>query len=135
MGTSRTLALDDPNGEIASGVAKDAVLANDVVLEATLLKTGDYRVTAAGRAVLWLELEHLSSYSDLDPGLRLEVRMMVMVMGELAQKHRSLSPGCLLRVTGRLNQKRWIRDGKVRWGRMELVAIDVQVLSSSSRSG
>ncbi|MBF0589682.1 MAG: hypothetical protein HQL53_11200, partial [Magnetococcales bacterium] len=30
--------------------------------------------------------------------------------------------GETLRVAGHLNQRRWIRDGQTRWGRLELVA-------------
>lgn len=104
--------------------------ANHTVLEGLLLKPVEYRVTAAGRPVLSLELEHISSHPEPDPALRLEVRLVVMAMGKLAEQCRSLSPNCRLRVTGRLNQKRWIRDGKVRWGSIELAAIDVQRISA-----
>ncbi|MEO5333128.1 MAG: single-stranded DNA-binding protein [Magnetococcus sp. YQC-5] len=103
--------------------------ANHSVLEGILLQPVEYRVTTTGRPVLFLELEHLSRHEDPDPLLRLEVRMTVMTMGKLAEQCRSLVPGSALRVTGRLNQKRWVRDGKVRWGRIELAAIDVQKLS------
>ncbi len=103
--------------------------ANRTVLEGTLLKSGDYRLTAAGRPILSLELEHLSQYDDPEPALRLELRMTVVVVGVLAELHRRLPLGSVLRVTGRLNQKRWVRDGKVRWGVIELVACDLQVLT------
>ncbi|MBF0427606.1 MAG: single-stranded DNA-binding protein [Magnetococcales bacterium] len=107
---------------------------NQAVLEGSVLKPVEYRVTATGRPVLFLELEHLSQHPDPDPSLRMEVCMPVMVMGELADQCRSLLPGMVLRVTGRLNQKRWVKEDKVRWGRHELVAIDVVILDSQEEN-
>lgn len=98
-----------------------------MVLEGVLITPVDYRVTATGRPLLWMELEHLSCHEQPDPELRLEVRMPVLAVGALADRWRSLTPGCRLRVTGRLNQKRWVKDGKIRWGQMELVALEIDV--------
>jgi len=99
--------------------------ANEVLLEGRLLGPVEYRVTPGGRAVASFELEHLSCHAQPDSGLRLEMRLPVMALGALAERCRVFSPGCLLRVTGRLNQKRWIRDGQVRWGRVELFALGI----------
>ncbi len=110
------------------------LVANQALLEGCLLAPVDYRVTATGRPVLWMELEHLSRHDQPDPSLHLEVRMPVMALGELADRCRTLQPGCRLRVTGRLNQKRWVRDDKIRWGRLELVALEIRVLTAPDPS-
>ncbi|MBF0179649.1 MAG: hypothetical protein HQM03_06440 [Magnetococcales bacterium] len=102
--------------------------ANYAELEGHLLAPGDFRVTPAGRPVLVLELEHLSRHEEPESLPLLEMRMPVLVIGEQALICRSLAPGTPLRVTGRLNQKRWVRDGKVRWGCVELVAMEIRVL-------
>ncbi|MBF0128096.1 MAG: hypothetical protein HQM02_12925 [Magnetococcales bacterium] len=107
-------------------------MVNHMELEGILLHPGEYRVTAAGRPVLHLELEHLSRHHTPEPSLQLEARIVVMAVGELAESNRFLSPGTLLRVAGRLNQKRWVRDGKVRWGRMELLAMTIHSRAASS---
>lgn len=98
---------------------------NQVRLEGRIVAPVDFRVTPTGRALLWIELEHLSCHEQPDPALRYEVRMPVLALGSLAERWRTLTPGCRLRVTGRLNQKRWVRDNKVRWGRLELVALEI----------
>ncbi|MBF0271150.1 MAG: single-stranded DNA-binding protein [Magnetococcales bacterium] len=108
--------------------------ANQVLLEGQLLAPVDYRVTPAGRPVLFLEMEHGSRHEQPDSSLCLEARMPVMALGDLALRCRSLTPGCTLRVTGRLNQKRWVKDGKVRWGRLELVAMEIRMLASADPS-
>ncbi|MBF0296922.1 MAG: single-stranded DNA-binding protein [Magnetococcales bacterium] len=102
--------------------------ANHAELEGNLLAPGDFRVTPAGRPVLVLELEHQARCEEPESLPLLELRMPVLVIGEQALAYRSLAPGTPLRVTGRLNQKRWVRDGKVRWGRVELVAMEIRVL-------
>ncbi len=58
--------------------------------------------------------------------------MSIMAIGPLAETCRSLEPGVSLRVAGHLNQRRWIRDGVTRWGRMELVARKIQRLDDAS---
>ncbi|MBF0629003.1 MAG: single-stranded DNA-binding protein [Magnetococcales bacterium] len=105
---------------------KPDAVANQVLLEGQLLTPVDYRVTPGGRPLLMLELEHLSCHEQPDSSLRLEVRLPVMALGALAEQCRTLTPGCRLQVTGRLNQKRWVRDGTVRWGRLELLALEVR---------
>lgn len=113
-----------PNPDVT--VAEATRAANSVELEGRLIEPVDFRVTPAGRAVATLELEHLSTHDDPEPGLRLEARMVVVAMGPLAERYRACAVGSRLRVQGRLNQKRWIRDDRVRWGRLELLAREIQ---------
>ncbi|MBF0417580.1 MAG: single-stranded DNA-binding protein [Magnetococcales bacterium] len=113
-----------------SGEVEETLAANSVELAGRLIEPVDFRVTPAGRAVATLELEHLSIHDDPEPGLRLEARMVVVAMGALAEQYRACAVGTTLRVQGRLNQKRWIRDDRIRWGRLELLAIQIQQLSS-----
>lgn len=101
---------------------------NRVNLEGVLLEPAKYRVTPSGRPVSTLELEHVSRSHGTEPVERLELRIPVLAMGLLAEESRGFPVGTRLRVEGRLNQKRWIRDEKVRWGRTELVAQKLQVL-------
>ncbi|MBF0189580.1 MAG: single-stranded DNA-binding protein [Magnetococcales bacterium] len=108
--------------------------ANQVLLEGQLLASVDYRVTPTGRPVLFLEIEHDSRHEQPDSSLSFQARMPVMALGELAARCRSLTPGCTLRVSGRLNQKRWVKDGKVRWGRLELVAMEIRMLAAADPS-
>ncbi|MEO5339081.1 MAG: hypothetical protein H7837_00990 [Magnetococcus sp. MYC-9] len=82
----------------------------------------EFRVTPAGRLVAHLCMEHLSQESAVDPLQRIELRMPVLALGPLAEQCRPLTQGTPLHVEGCLNQKRWIRDGKVRWGPTELLA-------------
>ena len=108
------------------GTVSDASVANRVVLEGVLLKTAEFRFTPAGRPVATLELEHRSWAVGMEPALKLELHIPVVAVGPLAEWCRRLVVGDRLRVDGRLNQRRWIRDGKVRWGRTELVARDIR---------
>ncbi|MEO5364262.1 MAG: single-stranded DNA-binding protein [Magnetococcus sp. DMHC-8] len=96
--------------------------ANHVVLEGTLAAAPEFRVTPAGRLVAHLHLEHLSQGRGTEQAQRLELRLPVLALGPLAERCRLLSQGTLLHVEGSLNQKRWVRDGKVRWGVTELLA-------------
>lgn len=109
--------------------AAAAQSANSLELAGRLIAPVDFRVTPAGRAVATLELEHLSIHDDPEPGLRLEAHMVVIAMGALAEQYRACAVGTTLHVQGRLNQKRWIRDERVRWGRLELLATRIQRLS------
>lgn len=104
---------------------------NRVVLSGVLLTAPEIRVAPSGLSVVTLELEHVSRTGG-EPLQRLELRMPVVVVGPLAAQCRSLTPGTVLSVQGRLNQKRWIRDEKVRWGRTELVATHLQVLEGDA---
>lgn len=101
---------------------------NQTVLEGVLAEPVEIRVTPAGRTVATLMVEHHSQAKDIEPIQRLEVSMAVMAVGPLGDRCRDLVQGSRLRVEGRLNQRRWIRDGKVRWGRTELVAQRIGLL-------
>ena len=104
--------------------------ANRAILEGILLKAPEIRIAPSGRCVASLEVEHLSqiaSESERTPALRLELHMSVVAAGPLAEWCRQLGPGTPLRVAGFLNQRRWIRDGVVRWGQTELVARQIQI--------
>lgn len=103
--------------------------ANFAVVEGTLTQPADWRVTPGGVPVARMELEHLSTPQELAPLNRLELRIPVLAMGDLAERCRTYPPGARLRAEGRLNQKRWIRDGKTRWGAVELVARSVLLLT------
>lgn len=106
--------------------------ANRTILEGTLIAPPEFRYTPAGRLVASLDVEHVSLKSGVgaNPPLRIELRMPVLALGELAERCRLFSQGVSLYVEGRLNQKRWIRDGKVRWGRTELLAQQIKTLGS-----
>ncbi|MBF0583705.1 MAG: single-stranded DNA-binding protein [Magnetococcales bacterium] len=96
--------------------------ANHVVLEGRLAFSPEFRFTPAGRLVAHLQLEHVSQGGEGDPPPRIELQLPVLALGLLAEQCRPLAQGDALRVEGTLNQKRWIRDGKVRWGQTELLA-------------
>ena len=103
--------------------------ANRVVLEGVLTALPEFRMTPAGRLVAHLRMEHLSQEPGTNPPQRIELRMAVLALGRLAEQCRPLAQGTSLLVEGRLNQKRWIRDGKVRWGETELLAQQIRCLS------
>lgn len=96
--------------------------ANRVVLEGVLAASPEFRMTPAGRLVAHLHIEHVSQGSEGEHPPRIELRMPVLALGLLAEQCRPLAQGSLLYVEGTLNQKRWIRDGKIRWGETELLA-------------
>ncbi|MEO5345713.1 MAG: single-stranded DNA-binding protein [Magnetococcus sp. YQC-9] len=106
---------------------------NHVEFDGRLMTPVDYRVTPAGRPVAYLEVEHFSTHDAPETALRLEARVVVVTMGALAESCRGLTSGTRLRVIGRLNQKRWVRDGQVRWGRLELLALKIEILASDER--
>lgn len=112
----------DPDGD---GQPNLDALVNQVVLDGVLVEPPILRATPNGRSVLALELEHetLDSLS----GQRTACHIAVVALDQLAEFGRSLKMGEYLRVTGRLDQRRWIREGKTRWGRMELVARQLAV--------
>lgn len=93
-----------------------------MILEGILATPPEFRLTPAGRLVAYLHVEHVSHGSEGDHAQRIELRMPVLALGLLAEQCRPFSQGSTLRVEGTLNQKRWIRDGKVRWGQTELLA-------------
>jgi single-stranded DNA-binding protein len=104
-----------------------ASMVNHVVLMGVLVDPVVLRVMPSGMMVGRLVIQHESMYLDLPPLEEWRVRADVVVMGELAGQCRTLVPGTLLCVGGRLNQKRWLRDGEVRWGKMEIMACRVDV--------
>jgi primosomal replication protein N len=107
---------------------------NQTTIEGVVLQPVDFRYTPAGRAVALLTVEHISQASPSASMERLELRMPVVALGELAERCRNIAPGQHIRAEGSLNQKRWIRDGKVRWGKTELFAQTIQISDSTSRS-
>ncbi|MEO5366772.1 MAG: single-stranded DNA-binding protein [Magnetococcus sp. WYHC-3] len=98
---------------------------NVLELEGMVQSVPDLRSTPAGTPVLRFELRHEPEVAEDDASLRIAALIEVVLIGPLAERHRSLRPGSALRVCGVLNQQRWLRQGQVRWGRMELVARDV----------
>lgn len=103
-------------------------LENQVRLEGTLAKSCEVRYTPSGVMVATLELEHTSEVADADPIKRLELKMPVVSFGALAEVCAALPQGACVRVVGRLNQKRWIRENRIRWGQVEVIATSLEVL-------
>lgn len=97
-------------------------VANHTVLTGVVAEPVVIRATPAGRAIAHITLTHDIRVQGLAPLERLALQLTVLAMGSLAEQCRGLPPGTPLRVTGQLNQKRWVRDGKTRWGQVELVA-------------
>lgn len=108
--------------------------ANWIILEGILISSPEFRYTPAGRLLASLEVEHVSLESGADNPRRIELRIPVLALGTLAELCRLLSQGTQIRVEGSLNQKRWIRDGKVRWGRTEILAQNIKSLDSGRES-
>lgn len=102
---------------------------NRVVLEGVLTETGDLRVTPSGLEVVTLTVEHLSARQDLPPLERLAVQMQAVACGVLAGQVKSLLPGSRIRLEGSLNQRRFLRRGKISWGRLELQLKGVRLLA------
>ncbi|MBF0460081.1 MAG: single-stranded DNA-binding protein [Magnetococcales bacterium] len=110
------------------------VLTNQVVLEGRLAAAPEFRCTPAGRLMARLYVEHLSQETAPDTGgqpQRMELQMPVLALGVLAERCRPLAQGTSLHVEGNLNQKRWIRDGKIRWGQIELQAHQIRVMEQN----
>ncbi|MBF0421466.1 MAG: single-stranded DNA-binding protein [Magnetococcales bacterium] len=105
-------------------------LTNSIQLEGTLTGIRKISYTPGGIPVATLELEHLSSHADIIPLRRLELKMVVVVFDSLADLTAQFSAGTRVRIHGRLNQKRWIRENKVRWGPVEVIATAVDRLYS-----
>lgn len=102
---------------------------NHVELEGTLAKPCDLRYTPTGIAVATLELDHTSSYPDTAPLKRMELKIVVVAFDTLADQCAALVSGTRLRFRGRLNQKRWIRDERIRWGQVELIATAMETMA------
>ena len=103
--------------------------ANYVVLEGILIAPPVLRTTPAGRLMASMEIEHASLESGIDHPQRIALRMPVLALDAVAEGCRLFCQGAFLSVEGWLNQKRWIRDEKVRWGKTELLAQRVTLLS------
>ncbi|MBF0435443.1 MAG: single-stranded DNA-binding protein [Magnetococcales bacterium] len=106
----------------------EGCLTNHVELEGTLAKPCDLRYTPTGIAVATLELDHVSSYSDTAPLKRMELKIVVIAFDSLADQCAVLVAGTRLKFRGRLNQKRWIRDERIRWGQVELIATAMETM-------
>jgi len=103
-------------------------LANQVQLDGTLAGSCEIRRTPTGLSVATLELEHESHFFDTGPIKRLELKVPVVMFDTLAERCAELPAGTRIRVIGRLNQKRWIRDNRIRWGQVELIATAWDIL-------
>ena len=110
-------------------------LQNQTTLEGVIIQPTDVRYTPTGREGALLMIEHISETNPSAPIQRLELHMPVVALGELANQCRNIVPGQSIRVEGYLNQKRWIRDGKVRWGKTELFARTIQLLETPGIPG
>ncbi|MBF0196049.1 MAG: single-stranded DNA-binding protein [Magnetococcales bacterium] len=103
-------------------------IVNQTILNGVVIQPAEFRFTPTGRQVAMLIVEHLSESEKSAPIQHLELRMPVVALGDLAQTCRDIAVGQNIRVEGSLNQKRWIRDGKVRWGKTELIARTIHLL-------
>ncbi|MBF0383529.1 MAG: single-stranded DNA-binding protein [Magnetococcales bacterium] len=103
-------------------------LANQIILQGVVIQPAEFRFTPSGSEVALLVVEHISQKDQSAPIQHLELRMPIVALGDLAQKCHEITVGQNIRVEGSLNQKRWIRDGKVRWGKIELFANTIQLL-------
>ena len=104
------------------------ILRNRVILEGVLITTPEFRYTPAGRLVTLMEIEHISVEPGNDQPQRLELHMPIIALGTLAEQCRTLKQGDSISVEGQLNQKRWIRETQVRWGKTELLARRIRAL-------
>ncbi|MBF0182956.1 MAG: single-stranded DNA-binding protein [Magnetococcales bacterium] len=104
---------------------------NQVVLQGNLAEAPEFRFTPTGRLLASLILEHFSRHEESE-AQRIELRLTVTALGDLAEWCRTLHPGSVLHVEGRLNQKRWIRDGRIRWGQTELLAAHIRLLQEGA---
>lgn len=125
-------AGDELSGDQAAPSLEEAALGgeNRVTLDGVVATEVLLRVTPAGCRVASFTLAHASAVHDLDPLPRLELNLPVMALGRLADQALALAPGSRVRIQGRLNQKRWTRSGKTRWGAVELVVLDLLPLES-----
>ncbi|MBF0447712.1 MAG: single-stranded DNA-binding protein [Magnetococcales bacterium] len=109
---------------------------NQIILDGVVIQPVEFRFTPSGRAVAQLMIEHISENRQGEHSInRLELHQHVVALGELADQCRDFEPGQGIRVEGSLNQKRWIRDGKVRWGKTELYARTIQPLDLAGKPG
>ncbi|MBF0159871.1 MAG: single-stranded DNA-binding protein [Magnetococcales bacterium] len=114
-------------------MAHESILANELILGGLLLEPAEMRTTPSGKVLARMELAHHCRNSDLPPIEEWAVRMTVLAVGPLAEQCRLLFPGARIEITGRLNQKRWLRDGQTRWGKLELVARKIRTLTFTEK--
>ncbi|MGN7613019.1 single-stranded DNA-binding protein [Magnetococcales bacterium HHB-1] len=105
---------------------------NHLELEGIIASAIEVRTTPSGRLLIKFELEHESFVSDLPPLKEVRVKMPVTMVQEHDRLSHTLKKGMPLIVRGRLNQNRWIRHDTVRWGKMELFALDVHIVSDKA---
>ncbi|MBF0415752.1 MAG: single-stranded DNA-binding protein [Magnetococcales bacterium] len=110
----------------------EGCLTNHVELEGTLAKPCDLRYTPTGIAVATLELDHVSNHPDTAPLKRMELKIVVIAFDSLADQCAVLVAGTRLKFRGRLNQKRWIRDERIRWGQVELIATAMETMGQGT---
>jgi primosomal replication protein N len=101
---------------------------NQTTLEGGVIEPPERRVIPSGLTVTRLVVEHLSEITDLPPLERLAARLDVLATGPLGEFGATLAPGTRIHVTGSLNQRRFIRGGQVRWGRLELYARTLRLI-------
>ncbi|MBF0284263.1 MAG: single-stranded DNA-binding protein [Magnetococcales bacterium] len=99
---------------------------NRVILEGILDEPPALKSTPSGGWIAKLVLVHHSRQGDRIWALRLPVT----ATGKLAEFCRTLPSGQRLRVVGALDQKRWMREGRTRWGGVELTAESVERLET-----
>ncbi|MBF0110687.1 MAG: single-stranded DNA-binding protein [Magnetococcales bacterium] len=103
---------------------------NEVRLEGTLTCPCAVRTTPTGLSVAVAELDHAAEFPDTTPVKRLELKISVVLFDTLADRCAGLAAGTPVRIVGRLNQKRWIRDNRIRWGQVEIIATAMETISS-----
>ena len=102
--------------------------ANRVELEGVLTEPVKFRTAPSGTRVASLELEHRSPGDPNSPVPLYHLAITVVAVGELGERFAQLETGSSLKVSGQLNQRRWIRDGQTRFGKMELMARQIEVM-------
>ncbi len=100
---------------------------NVVCMEGLLLEPVVIRVMPSGLLVGRMEIQHESRFEATPPLEEWLVKLTVVAIGPLAEQTRYLIPGAMLVVEGRLNQKRWLREGETRWGKIELIAQRIEL--------
>ncbi|MBF0609766.1 MAG: single-stranded DNA-binding protein [Magnetococcales bacterium] len=105
-----------------------ALPSNEVILQGVVVETPILRTTPNGRSVVALEVEHHAPTES--SGQQVACRLTLITLDDLAHKGKSLQPGSVVKARGRLNQRRWIRQGITRWGKMELLVDELTAITS-----
>lgn len=103
---------------------------NQVSLDGVLAVDPKWRHTPSGRAVATLTVEHHATEKIPEPLERLDLLLTVVVIAPLSEQCKGWLAGDHVKVEGVLNQKRWLRGGNTRWGKMELVATQIEKIAS-----